>query len=154
MTKIYLCSWFLMLAIAMPAIADSGSDAGSGSAVVVTAGSGSGSAATPAIHDVTVDPASFIADVKDLWHKGGWSVGVMLLVVGALELIAYLGKNNTKLAWLGKGRISVVVGGATGTLVAMLNVLVGGGAWSAALMTGAGALLAIWHPAGTDPAKA
>lgn len=142
--------------------ADSGSaviDAGAGSSVPmdagVAAGSGSGSAAAMPAHDVTVDPMGFFGDLTDLWHKGGWSVTLMLGVIGLLEVLAWLGKkqDNDKLAWLGKGRTSIVIAALAAALTAALNAVLGGGAWSAALVTGVSALLTFWHQAGTDPAK-
>lgn len=139
------------------ASADSGSavtDAGVATVVDAGVGSGSGSSAPPVFHNVTSDPIGFIADMKDLWHKGGWSLALMLGVIGALELAVWLGKNNATLAWLGKGRTTIVIGAAAATFAAMLNAMLGGGAWQSALVTGVGAGLAFWHQAGTDPAKA
>lgn len=130
-----------------------------GGQVAAAAGSGSGSAPPPAatppvFHDPTTDPSAFVADIINLWHSGGWAAALMLLVVGLLEGAAALGKSIPGLAWLGKGRVSLVIGGATGVAAAALNALVGGGQWAAVLTALVAAALAFWHQAGTDPAKA
>lgn len=132
---------------------------GSGSAAVISAGSAVGSAAsapTVTVPSVTADPIAFFDQVKSLWHGGGWAVALLLGVVGVLELAAWAGgqTNISWLAWLGKGRVSLVIGGGVSVGVAMLGVLLGAGSWTAALAAAAAAALAYWHQAGTDPKKA
>lgn len=123
--------------------------------VAATTQPATGSAVTPPVfHDPSTDAAAFVSDVANLWHSGGWAAALMLLVVGLLELTASLGKNVPTLAWLGKGRISLVIGGATSVGVAALAALVAGGQWVAVLTAAVAAALAIWHQAGTDPTKA
>lgn len=146
----------LLIALSLTSFRDFGAAHADGSAML-DAGAGSGSAVAaptpPVLHDPTTDPAGFISQMVELWHNGGWSVALMLGVIGLLELVAWAGKTKPSLAWIGKGRTSIVIGAATATGIAMLNAVLAGGHWSAAFVTGAGAGLTFWHIAGTDPKK-
>jgi len=120
------------------------------------AGSGSGSAATlpPTLHDPSTDPIASISDLQLAW-KMGWPFAVLVGVIFVCEALAWLGKkyNNGPLAALGKGRVSLVIGGVISVGLAMFNAVAAGGKWSAALLAIPGAVLTYWHIAGTDPAK-
>lgn len=138
---------------AMVADADAGVGSDAGSAVA--SAPAPVHAATPtSFPDPTANPVSFATDAINLWHSAGWPAAVMLLVVGLLEALAWLGKNYQPLAWLGTGRKSIAIGGGVAVGLAALNALLGGGSWSAVLSAAGAAGLAYWHQAGTDPAKA
>jgi hypothetical protein len=129
--------------------------AGSGSALVVV-GSGSGSAIAPmpsTIHDPTQDPAGFLSDLE-LAKKHGWGVLVLVGVFGLCELLALGGKNVKALAFLGKGRVSIVIGAAVSIATTSIAALANGGTWLSVLYAAGGSALLFAHPAGTDPAKA
>lgn len=100
-------------------------------------------------------PLDFIAAVKVFWSQGGWGIGLMVGLLGLLEALALAGVkfNVAWLAWLGKGRISIVLSGATTVLTTAIAAFSSGG-WLAFLTSAVGAALGIWHPAGTDPTKA
>lgn len=133
----------------------SGSGSGSGSALV-SAGSGSGSAITTGtLHDPIAAPLQSLSDVESAW-KIGWPFGVLVAMFLLVEAAAAAGKKWSSigiLAALGKGRLSVVIAGATAVLAAMINAF-GSGGWGAVIGAAVVAVAAIWHPAGTDPAKA
>lgn len=124
-------------------------DLGSGS------GSGSAVAATPAptVHDVTTDPMAYVGDLAAA-KKLGWPALVLVIGVGLCEALAYFGKNVSALAWLGRGRWSLVIGGGLAILLAACNAALAGGAYTAIGSAALFAALAYWHQAGTDPAKA
>lgn len=144
--------------LGISAFADTPTDAGA-AADAPSSSSGSGSATsaqapTPpaaAAPNLTQDPAGFLAFLKSML-KFGWGAAVLVGVLGLCEALAAL-KNVSTFAWLGKGRVSVVIGAAAAVATTMIAALVAGGAWPAVAIAGGGALLLYWHPAGTDPAK-
>lgn len=140
------------------ALADSGAPAVTDAGASSSSGSGSAAAAVPTtstMHDPATAPLQSLGDVSTLWKLGGWPLAVLGAMYLLLELAAIFGKKTSiaALAWLGKGRVSTVIAGATAIAAAALNAVGAGGAWSAALAAAAVAGLAYWHPAGTDPAK-
>jgi hypothetical protein len=129
-----------------------GSGSGSGSALV---SAGSGSITTGTLHDPIAAPLQSLGDVESAW-KIGWPFGVLVAMFLLVEAAAAAGKKWPSfgvLAALGKGRLSVVIAGATAVLAAMINAF-GSGGWGAVIGAAVVAVAAIWHPAGTDPAKA
>lgn len=123
-----------------------------------TAGSAIGSGSSTVaplpstLPDPTTDPGSFIQTLEAA-KTHGWPFVFLIGLVGVLELAATLGKKIPALAWLGKGRVSVVIAGATTIGLAGVAVLLHAGTWGAAMVAIGGAGLAYWHQAGTDPAK-
>ena len=118
-------------------------------------GSGSGSAAAPltsTLHDPSQAPLQSIGDAEAAF-KVGWPLGVLVATFMLLELGAYVGKSKSIawLAWLGTGRVSTVIAGATAVAASMVNVLAAGGAWAAVIGAATAAALAYWHPAGVAP---
>lgn len=113
------------------------------------------SPATPAptVHDPMTDPSGYISELEAA-KKSGWPLFVLVGVYGLCELLAAGGKTGGKLAWLGKGRISVVIGGAAALATSAINALAAGGTWMAVGAAALFSLLLYVHTAGTDPAKA
>jgi hypothetical protein len=134
---------------------------GSGSGVVVTttdtvSGSGATTKTTIALPpDPIAHPLDFAMALKDAWSKS-WGLAIGFLVYALVEVLAWAGKkqDNAKLAWLGKGRISIVIGAAAATMPTFLAAITGAGAWGAFITAIVTSVAAFWHPAGTDPAKA
>ena len=140
---------------AVPA-AGSGSGSGSTTLTTTTTASPSGATTTTVVTmpDPTKDPLGFIAAVKAMWTTS-WGVALALAVVGLLELLAWVGAKSgiSALAWLGTGRVSVIIGAATGVLTTAIAAFATGG-WTAFLTAVGGGVLAYWHQGGVDPAKA
>lgn len=124
-------------------------------AQALDAGSAASSAApvAPTIHDPTQDPAGYLSDLEKA-KSNGWGLAILVGVFGLCEVLAAAGKKFPKLAWLGKGRISVAIGAITAITATSIAKLADGGTWMAVAYTAVGAALLYWHPAGTDPAKA
>lgn len=113
-----------------------------------------GSAATDLV-DPATDPSGFVTQLIGFWHTNPF-IAVGLGLYALLEMLAAVGKkfpNVARLAWLGTGRVSLVIAGATATLGAILHAALGGGTTQAALFAGLGAYLAWAHPAAEDVAK-
>lgn len=106
-----------------------------------------------AIPDPTKDPLGFYETLKVMWHTS-WGVAIAVAVVGLLELLAWLGTRQSIswLAWLGVGRVSIVIGAASGILTTAIAAFATGG-WTAFMTAIGGGILAFWHQGGTDPAK-
>lgn len=158
-----------LLVIPVSYVATAGADDGSGSGSSVTVPTtGSGSAATPApvgsagsaaaptsaIHNPAADPVAYISDLQEA-KKVGWPLFILVGVFGLCELLAAAGSKIAWMAWLGKGRISVVIAGLCTLTTSMIAAIAGGAAWTAVLLGAAVPAIALFaHPAGTDPAKA
>lgn len=131
------------------AVLDAGAGSGSGSAVIAPA-----PAPLPAVLvDPASNPAGFINETI-AFAKSNWWIGVGLALFGFAELLALLGKDIPLLAWLGRGRVSIVLGGSVAVLGATLQIIVSGGPVQSALFAGFAALMAYAHPAAKDVAAA
>lgn len=110
---------------------------------------------TSTIHDPSSAPLQAINDIDAAFHTG-WALGVLVLAYVLIELAARAGVTNgiPALAKLGQGRVSIALAGATAVVASMINSLALGGPWSSVLITGAGAALGYWHPAGTAKSSA
>jgi hypothetical protein len=103
--------------------------------------------------DPSADPAGFF-DQLLTFGRQNWALGLGFGVYGLLELIAWLGRDVPSLHAIGQGRLTLVVGGSTAVLGALLNALVAGGSMQMALVAAVAALAAWWHPAAPDVAIA
>lgn len=115
---------------------DAGSALGSAAAVAPTA---------PPLHDPTQNPMAFLSDVEAL-KKYGWAAVVTAIAIGLLELAQWAGKSITALAFLSKGRTTVLLGGALGIGTAALAALLGAGSWAAVALAAMTALSVLWQP--------
>lgn len=131
----------------VPALAVGSGSAAAGSAAPVALPAG------PVIHDPVTDPGDFISDLKSA-KRTGWPLLLLIAAFGLCEILAAAGSKIAALAWLGRGRVSIVVGGATAVIFAAIAAVTGSGSWSAVLGAAVTAGLLYAHPAGTDPAKA
>lgn len=124
----------IIIALLFPVVALA-QPVGSGSAVALNAGSAS---ATPAdkLHDPTSSPAASWDDVK-VAKKVGWPLAVFAVLVMLARLV---GKLGGKVSWLAKGKAAVIVGAVGAIAASCYNAAADGGAWTATLMAGAGAL--------------
>ncbi len=127
-----------------PAMLDAGPGAGSGSATAPT---------TATIKDPSVDPAGYISQLENA-KKNGWGVVVLVVVFGLCEIAAAAGKNIAWLAWLGKGRLSIAIGGAAAISMTSINSLAAGGTWMSVGVAALGAVFLYLHPAAKDVAVA
>jgi hypothetical protein len=99
-----------------------------------------GSASAPAPADKLHDPAS---SPKAAWDdlraakKDGWAIAAFAALVMLCKLASRVGKKFKWLAFLGKGKVAIVVGAAGALATACYNAAAEGGAWSAMLMAGA-----------------
>ena len=157
----------IAVAVLIPsaALAQGSSDPAGAAPAMIDAGSGTSSASSaivaptptplPAtLPDPAEHPDDFIAALKDA-KTHGWPLVILYGAVGLLELAAFFGKKKSIawLAWLGKGRVSVVIGGGIAILTAAIVALAKSGTWSAAFIAMGFAATTYWHQAGTDPAK-
>lgn len=101
-------------------------------------------APTPAdkLHDPISEPAATLDDVKQA-KRQGWAVLAFAIGVIASRLLGRA-KSIKWLAWLGKGRTAVVVGGFAAIVTAGYNAVAEGGSPFAGLMAGAIAFAAWW----------
>ncbi len=131
----------------------SGSDTGSGSAVAPTPAPAPTPAVAP-VHNPATDPAGYISDLENA-KKTGWPLLVLVGFFGLCEILALAGKNVPFFAWLGTGRVSVVIGGFAALTASMINTLADGGTWSSVLIGALAPAIALFlHPAATDVAIA
>lgn len=141
--------------------ADTGSavaTAGSGSAIVAVQPSGSGSAVTvttttvvtpaDAVHDPVSQPAATFDDVKAA-KQVSWPAAVFIVVLIVAKLLGRA-KSVAQLAWLGKGRVAVVVAGAAAVAAAAFNVAIAHGSAVAILSAVVVASAAYWNSHGSD----
>lgn len=99
------------------------------------------------IHDPTTEPGASWDDVKAA-KKTGWAAAIFVVLL-MLARLAGKAKSTPWLAWLGRGRTAVLVGGVGAVAAGCYDAAVGGGSW-VAIMTAAGiAFAAYWnsHPA-------
>lgn len=143
--------------VPVAALADSG--APPAPVVSIDAGIAPIAAPTPApatpttFPDPQADPAGFVSSVLT-FGETNWPLGVGLGVFGLLELLIWLGASVPKLQALGKGRTTLVLGGAAAVLSAGLHAIIGGGSTQTALLAAVVAVATFWHPAATDVAIA
>ncbi len=144
--KKLLVTMFLAFGIATPlAVADTGSavvstDAGWGSAATsppadtgsaVATAPAAGSDAASKLHDPVKDLKGTIKDLEAA-KKTGWSVLVFAILVVLARLLG-MAKSVPWLAWLGKGRTAIIVGGVGAIATAGYNALLSGGSGYAVL---------------------
>lgn len=96
--------------------------------------------------DPATDPVGYATQTID-FLKSCWPLGVGLVLYGALELVAWLGEDIPSLAFLNNGRITLVIGGATAVMGALLSSFLSSGDLRGALVAAVVALAAFWHPA-------
>ena len=116
-----------------------------------------GSAAfASALIDPTTDPAGYLDQLLAVVHTNLWlTIGVAAF--GAAELAAWFGRTFPKvaaLAWFGKGRISIVIGGAIAVLPNTIAAAESPGGLQAALVAFVVAAAAYYHGAAEDVVKA
>lgn len=104
-----------------------------------------GAAGAAGIVDPISNPSGFLDQLIG-FAKTSWPLAVALSVYGLLELATIAGKNIAFLAWLGKGRTTLVIAGAMGVIGAALNAYLGSGSLESALVAAVVALAAFWHP--------
>jgi hypothetical protein len=137
---------------AVAALPDAGAVVGSGSSGSVSSGGTTGPDAGlgSGVADPATDLGTFLGQVKDA-QSHCWGLEVLVLLVGAAEALSFLGKSAgiAALAFLGKGRVSIVLGaaGAVGTVA--VAAYLKSASWSAAIVAAGGALLLYVHPAAT-----
>ena len=114
---------------------------GSATPALSDAGSASAPVAVPAAPaDKLADPST---QPKQAWDdlraakKDGWAIAAFAALVMLCKLVSRLGKKFKWLAFLGKGKVAIVVGAAGALATACYNAAADGGAWSAMLMAGA-----------------
>jgi len=137
------------------ALVDAGVDAGAASSTATS------SPTTYAI-DPLVNPTGYLTQLEAA-RKAGWPLAILVGVFGLVEVLAAVGKkaadkNATgkiaKLAWLGRGRMSVVIGAAVAISAAAIHSLATGATWIAVASAAIGSVLFYLAPAGIDPDKA
>ena len=97
--------------------------------------------------DPSLDPSGALSQLLSMTHQS-WPVAIMLGVYFFLELTLKFGDADGSpiKAWLDKGRRTLVIAGAIAVLLAMLNVLLGGGAVQSAFIAAIVTLFSVWHP--------
>ena len=127
-------------------------DAGSGSAIAVGSGSSVTVTIAPPVNPAT-DINGYISELQNA-KQSGWPLVVLVAVFGLCELLAAAGSKVAALAWLGTGRVSIVIGGVVSISAAMINKLADGGTWVSVLLGAAVPAIALfYHPAAADVAK-
>lgn len=139
-------------------------EADNGSAVIVPALVDAGAVVAPEpaapadkLHDITSDPVGAYNDVRDMQQKG-WAFAVLAVIVilaSGLSKAASKWPNSKLLAWFAKNKTAIFVVSSVGAVAAAsFNALVLGGTWMAVAFAGAGAALALLHPAPAAPPAA
>lgn len=100
--------------------------------------------------DPVADPSGYISELAAAKAQG-WGVLLLVGVFGLCEILAAAGKNGA-LAWLGKGRISILIGAGVAVSTAAIVALSSSGTWFAAGYAAVGAVLLYLHPAAKDVA--
>lgn len=138
------------------------------SATLVDAGVGSGSTAisspTTTPIDPVTNPTGYITELEQAKASTtGWPLVVLIGVFGLAEVLAAAGTKAkaanasspfARLAWLGKGRISIGIGAVVAIASSAIHALATGSTWNAVAFAAIASALLYAHPAGTDPAKA
>lgn len=96
--------------------------------------------------DPTVNPGGFLDQMIGFAHTNVW-LAVGLAVFGLAELGSWAGREFPWkwLAWLGKGRATVIVAGVIAVLGAALQAYIGDGNLQGAFVAAFVALSAYWH---------
>lgn len=141
-----------------------GSGSGSAAALVDAGVHDAGAIAVPVDSGVTAGPVAiappanpvtdltgYISELSNA-KANGWGVLLLVLVFGLCELAAKAGSAVPALAWLGKGRISIVLGGGIAVAAASIAALSSSGTWLAAGYAAVAAFLLYAHPAAKDVA--
>lgn len=89
------------------------------------------------LHDPVSSPGGSWDDLKAA-RKVGWPLAVFVVLIALCKLAARLGG---KWKLLGAGKVAVVIGAVGAVAASCYNAAADGGAWTATLMAGAGALL-------------
>ena len=104
----------------------------------------------PPVNPVT-DPSGYISELANA-KANGWAALLMVIVFGLCEIAAKAGSTVPALAWLGKGRISIVIGGGIAVGAAAIAALSSSGTWLACGYAAVAAALLYAHPAAKDVA--
>lgn len=116
-------------------------------------GSGSAAAVVPTVINPVSDPNGFLSELAAFAHTNLW-LAIALGAYGVLEIAASAGKNIAALAWLGKGRLTLVIGGGIAVIGAALSAYFGSASVQGALVAAVVAMAAYWHPQATEVAVA
>jgi hypothetical protein len=106
---------------------------------------GSGSAALVLV-DPTSNPAGFLNELVTFAHQN-WELAAGAALYGSLRIAAYLGKGVAALAWLGAGRVAIVIAGGSTVLGTGIQSYLSGGSLQAAFVAAVVALGVYYHPA-------
>lgn len=95
------------------------------------------------------DPLESVSDLKAA-KKHGWPAAVFAAVVMLALAVGTAGKKINRLAWLGRGRWAVIVGGVTAVGAAGFDALLAGGSWLAVVTAVALTGAAYWQSSQTN----